>query len=150
MADRGLVKADLAELMRLGELLDERPEKLGGVTVAGFLAEALLKIRSRSGAMVPLRANRVQEEFERRRGQKNVVLKARQMGISTWGLWPFIAEDDYAAWHDERAGCAYAGCGGGDLPDGAPVCGVFAGVVAGRSAADLEGKCTRDSLSGAG
>jgi hypothetical protein len=84
MGDPGLAEVDLAELLRLGELLDERPEELGGGSVGGFLAEALLKVRSRSGAMVPLLANRVQEEFERRRGQRNVVLKARQMGMSTW------------------------------------------------------------------
>ncbi len=49
-----------------------------------FLAEMLLRVRTRSGACLPLRPNRVQREFERRRGQHNVVLKARQMGISTW------------------------------------------------------------------
>ena len=30
------------------------------------------------------KANRAQSEYERRRGQSNIVLKARQMGISTW------------------------------------------------------------------
>ncbi len=84
MRDPALTEIDLKELMRLGELLDERPEELGGGSVGGFLAEALLKVRSRSGAMAPLLANRVQEEFERRRGQRNIVLKARQMGMSTW------------------------------------------------------------------
>jgi hypothetical protein len=84
MGDLGLAEVDLKELMRLGELLDERPGELGGGSVGGFLAEALLKVRSRSGAMVPLLANKVQEEYERRRGQRNVVLKARQMGMSTW------------------------------------------------------------------
>jgi hypothetical protein len=84
MADQELAQVDLKELLRLGELLDERPGELGGGSVGGFLAEALLKVRSRSGAMVPLLANRVQEEYERRRGQRNIVLKARQMGMSTW------------------------------------------------------------------
>ena len=32
----------------------------------------------------PLRANAVQREFERRRGRQNIVLKARQMGMTTW------------------------------------------------------------------
>ena len=84
MVGGSLAEVDLAELLRLGEMLEERPATLGGGSVCGFLAESLLKVRSRSGTMVPLRANRVQEEFERRRGQRNVVLKARQMGISTW------------------------------------------------------------------
>jgi hypothetical protein len=33
---------------------------------------------------IPLRANRVQAEFERSRGARNIVLKARQLGLSTW------------------------------------------------------------------
>ena len=48
------------------------------------IAEKLLKVRDREGVERPLRANRVQKEFERRRGQRNIVLKARQMGVSTW------------------------------------------------------------------
>ncbi len=75
---------DLEELMAYGRILSERPRKLGGRTVAMFLAESLLKVRGRDGVVVPLRANRAQMEFEARRGQKNIVLKARQMGISTW------------------------------------------------------------------
>lgn len=48
------------------------------------LAGELLRIRNRSGEHVPLKPNRVQEAFESQRGQRNIVLKARQMGISTW------------------------------------------------------------------
>lgn len=48
------------------------------------LAEKLLRIRNRSGEHVRLIPNRAQLEFEARRGQQNIVLKARQMGISTW------------------------------------------------------------------
>ncbi len=80
MGDTG----DLDELVKFGRMLDARPECLGGRNVAAFLAESLLKVRSRSGLVVPLRLNRAQEAFEQRRGQRNVVLKARQMGISTW------------------------------------------------------------------
>ena len=75
---------DREELIRLGGMLDARPDQLGGKTVAEFLCERLLKVKDRSGMLVPLTPNRVQAEFERRRGQRNVVLKARQMGISTW------------------------------------------------------------------
>ncbi|AXC13593.1 Large subunit terminase [Acidisarcina polymorpha] len=49
-----------------------------------FLAESLLRVRDKKGKQAPLRANRAQREYERRRGQNNIVLKARQMGISTW------------------------------------------------------------------
>jgi hypothetical protein len=75
---------DLEELLALGRLLDEPAETLGGETTGVFLAGALLKVRTRTGAFAPLRPNRAQREFERRRGRANIVLKARQMGISTW------------------------------------------------------------------
>ncbi|HEX5235110.1 MAG TPA: hypothetical protein VFW25_07250 [Silvibacterium sp.] len=48
------------------------------------LAKELLRIRNRSGEHVELHPNRAQMEFERGRGRSNIVLKARQMGISTW------------------------------------------------------------------
>jgi hypothetical protein len=44
----------------------------------------LLRVRDKQGRLVPLAANRAQQEFERRRGRRNIVLKARQMGITTW------------------------------------------------------------------
>ena len=52
--------------------------------MGAFLAEKLLRVRGRRGEQVPLKANRAQREFERRRGQSNIVLKARQMGVTTW------------------------------------------------------------------
>jgi hypothetical protein len=75
---------DLEELVALGRLLDVRADSLGGETAGVFLAAALLKVRTRPGASAPLIPNRAQREFERRRGRSNIVLKARQMGISTW------------------------------------------------------------------
>lgn len=75
---------EMEELLELGRMLDERPEALRGESVAMWLAPSLLRIRDRHGAEVPLRPNAVQREYERRRGQRNVVLKARQMGMTTW------------------------------------------------------------------
>jgi hypothetical protein len=75
---------DLAELQRLGGILDRRPVSLKGRSVAMELAEALLWVRTKTGTTDPLRANRVQELFEQRRGDKNIVLKARQLGLTTW------------------------------------------------------------------
>ena len=49
-----------------------------------YLAQKLLRVRDRTGRLRPLRANRVQRIFEARRGRVNVVLKARQMGMTTW------------------------------------------------------------------
>ena len=75
---------DLEELLGLGRLLDVAADGLGGETAGVFLAGALLKVRTRAGTFAPLEPNRAQREFERRRGRANIVLKARQMGISTW------------------------------------------------------------------
>ena len=48
------------------------------------VARSLLRIRDRHGFESPLVANKAQEEYERHRGRANIVLKARQMGITTW------------------------------------------------------------------
>jgi hypothetical protein len=72
------------ELALLGGLLDKRPRSLGGQTVAMALAETLLMVRTRGGQAAPLKANTIQSAFEQRRGARNIVLKARQMGMTTW------------------------------------------------------------------
>ncbi len=75
---------DRDELMRLGRILDQRPASLRGHTVAIALARGILRVRTRDGAIQPLMANAVQQAFEQRRRQRNIVLKARQMGLTTW------------------------------------------------------------------
>jgi len=72
------------ELAGLGRILDDPGPPSGKTTVGTFLAEALLWVRDRRGKQVKLKPNRAQLEYERNRGQWNIVLKARQMGISTW------------------------------------------------------------------
>ncbi len=54
------------------------------------LAEELLHVRAKNGRLVPLVANEVQRRFEERRGAEDVVLKARQMGMSTWIAGQFL------------------------------------------------------------
>jgi hypothetical protein len=75
---------DREELIHLGKVLDDATAKLDGKTTGVFLAERFLRIRNRAGQFVPLIPNQAQEEFERRRRLENIVLKSRQMGISTW------------------------------------------------------------------
>jgi hypothetical protein len=53
-------------------------------TTAAFAARGMLKIRDRDGHENWLDANPVQGAFDRRRGQRNIIVKARQMGITTW------------------------------------------------------------------
>ena len=47
-------------------------------------AAAWLRVRDRDGCIKPLVANAAQRKFEERRGRQNIVLKGRQMGITTW------------------------------------------------------------------
>jgi hypothetical protein len=68
----------LEALLRAGRRLDEEP----GFAVE--LAAMLLRVRDRGGVLRPLVANAAQRRFEERRGRQNVVLKARQMGVTTW------------------------------------------------------------------
>jgi hypothetical protein len=75
---------DGPELLRLGPILDNRPPILQGQTVATALARILLKVRTKEGRISRLNANRAQTLFEERRGGENIVLKARQMGMTTW------------------------------------------------------------------
>jgi len=74
----GDAQRDVEELLKLGRRMVSRP--------AGLIetAEGLLRVRDREGVERPLRANAVQRAFERERGNQNIVLKARQMGITTW------------------------------------------------------------------
>jgi hypothetical protein len=75
---------DSRELIRYGRILDDRPASLRGTSVGMWLATRLLKVRTRAGSTAPLRANTVQRAFEEKRREKNIVLKARQMGLTTW------------------------------------------------------------------
>lgn len=83
-------RLDRDELKRYGTILDRGPASLKGRTVAIELAERWLRVRTRNGATAPLRANAAQQAFERRRGQRNIVLKARQMGLTTWAAARFF------------------------------------------------------------
>ena len=72
------------ELEKWGRILDQHPKSLRGRTAGMALAEKLLVVRTRNGVPRALQANAVQEAFELRRGRQNIVLKARQMGLTTW------------------------------------------------------------------
>jgi hypothetical protein len=64
--------------MEMGRRMDRRP------SILMEYAESLLKVRGRDGRVQPLIANSVQRAFEERCGRQNIVLKARQMGLTTW------------------------------------------------------------------
>ena len=69
---------DLKDLLLLGKQMEEQPEILTGA------AETLLRVRDREGVERRLRANAAQRAFELARGRQNIVLKARQIGMTTW------------------------------------------------------------------
>jgi hypothetical protein len=75
---------DRERLVWLGGRLDRRSPQLMGERVWVWLAQTLLRVRDRNGQDVALIPNRTQRMYAERCGQQNIVLKARQMGISTW------------------------------------------------------------------
>lgn len=81
---------DIYELQNFGMILDRRPESLRGETVGTALAAQMLRVRDRDGRSRPLLANAVQSAFERTRGRRNIVLKARQVGLTTWTAARFL------------------------------------------------------------
>ena len=68
----------LEELIAIGKELDEGQQDLLA------LAPKFLCIRNRMGIIEPLRANEAQQAFEKKARRRNIVLKARQMGMTTW------------------------------------------------------------------
>lgn len=56
----------------------------GRLTVRDLLIESLLKVRSKARGLVYFRANRAQLEYSRDCSKRNIVLKARQLGITTY------------------------------------------------------------------
>ena len=83
--------ADARELLanRRG-LLEQWQDELWSAEGRVRLAAGLLKIRAKNGRLVPLLANAVQQAFESAEGSEHVVLKARQMGMSTWIAGQFL------------------------------------------------------------
>ncbi len=75
---------ELDQLLRLGRCLREDNPPPAGNGFGVMLSARLLTMRDRRGRLRPLTANRAQRQYEARRGERNIVLKARQMGISTW------------------------------------------------------------------
>jgi hypothetical protein len=72
------MQKDVDGLMELGRQITACPERM--------IAEVqeLLHVRDRDGKVRALEANHVQKAFERSKGTHNIVLKARQMGVTTW------------------------------------------------------------------
>jgi hypothetical protein len=75
------VEGDLYLLQQFGPCLDQ---KIGEQTVRDQLIAKLLKIRLKKGGTKLMSLNRAQREYSRRCSKQNIVLKARQLGITTY------------------------------------------------------------------
>ena len=75
---------DVDCLMAAARGLGLRPTKAGDDPPSITWAAQHLRVRDREGAIRYLRANPAQVDFERNRQQRNIILKARQMGVTTW------------------------------------------------------------------
>jgi len=74
----------LEDFVRLGAQYD------AGLEPARALTEKILRIRNRMGTCIPLSANKAQQQYQMQRKRKNIVLKARQMGVTTWIAGQFL------------------------------------------------------------
>jgi hypothetical protein len=88
--------AGLKEFLQLGGMLEDRaPAEFGcgkGIAVRDVLIETLLKIRDKEGRLTGIRLNRAQREYAKRATRRNIVLKARQLGISTYVAARFFVD----------------------------------------------------------
>jgi hypothetical protein len=79
---------DLVVLQRLGAALDKQTSLAGsgrrGLTLRDLLIETLLKVRSKGRGLVHLMPNRAQRDYSQQCNRRNIVLKARQVGITTY------------------------------------------------------------------
>ena len=87
---------DLALLRDLGACLEVRPfrglavaptsaaDAISDAQVRDLLIQGLLKVRSKTRGLVSLKLNRAQMEFSRNHAKRSIVLKARQLGITTY------------------------------------------------------------------
>jgi len=75
------VDGELYRLQQLGQILDER---LDGETVRDLLIAGWLRIRAKDGRNRLLNLNRAQQKYSQRCSKRNIVLKARQVGMTTY------------------------------------------------------------------
>jgi hypothetical protein len=75
------VWSDLRLVEQFGPFLDSQAKE---ETLRDLLIRSLLKIRVKKGGVHCLKLNRAQREYSRRCGKRNIVLKARQVGITTY------------------------------------------------------------------
>jgi hypothetical protein len=83
------VEGDLYWLQQLGQVLDEQTN---GKRVRDQMIEEWLQIRVKAGGLQPLLLNRAQREYSSKCGTQNIILKARQVGITTYVAARFFVQ----------------------------------------------------------
>jgi hypothetical protein len=80
---------DLVLLEQLGNVLDSR---IDGRTVRDAMIKHLLRIRCKGEGVGALELNRAQQEYSERCTRRNIVLKARQLGVTTYVAARFFVQ----------------------------------------------------------
>src|SRR5579885_3588185 len=75
--------SDLELVEQFGGYLDDPARGFDG-TLRDLLIRELLKIRVKKGGIRYFKLNRAQQEYSRLATKRNIVLKARQLGITTY------------------------------------------------------------------
>ena len=83
------MEGELHWLQHFGSLIDQ---ELAGEKVRNQVIGEWLKIRAKRGGISNLRLNRAQREYSRNCGKQNIVLKARQVGITTYVAARFFVQ----------------------------------------------------------
>ena len=76
------VRNDIALLIHLGNFLNHQAP--GNLTLRDFLIRSLLKVRSKTRGLVDMCPNLAQREYSKTCSNRNIVLKARQLGMTTY------------------------------------------------------------------
>ena len=86
-----LEELDRGELESYGRIFDQRRVSVPGRTVGMALAERLLRVRTRAGEDgAACGRMRCRGHLRGGAGERNIVLKARQMGLTTWAAARFF------------------------------------------------------------
>jgi uncharacterized Zn finger protein (UPF0148 family) len=88
------VQSQLQHLIEDGKNLDKFMADDDGnmITVRDREMKRLLRIRDKSGRQVPFVPNEARSYFAKRWGRKNIILKARQLGMTTYVAARFFIE----------------------------------------------------------
>ena len=81
------VQKSLGELKAFGKRLEDRQQEYSN---GELLMAVWLKIRNKQGQLAPMIPNRAQREFALTCGRKNIILKARQLGMTTYVAARFL------------------------------------------------------------